>query len=864
MKKLLFIAILMLALVITAVACTGDKNPEDTTIGDTTVETPTEAPTAEPDDPTEAPTAEPDDPTEAPTDKPEDPTEVPTDKPETPTDKPEDPTEEQTTADPMEPVNVFDAEALNTLTGANEVESTEVVNGYLHIVPKGPDPYWYPFANVKGARYVVIRYRTADAVGADVQLYIGSHGTAPVDDGSMLRQPAIVDGEWHLAIFDTQSLIDAGIYNGQHVSFFRLDPIEAGYKLDENGQPYKPDGLAYARYELPEGCSVDVSYVAFFHSIEAAEAYELKVNPPYIDADNPDAGKKNHSFDTFYVNGSMYFPEDGGAGDKLAAQNNTVTFGMDDLCDSMMLRGWIGFTQPIASFGYYIDSYKMIYKDFATATEDGVKAAGGEHASRFEILVPLAELESGVHTVGFVAMLEDGTVVRLREELKVVIVPYHKDETLILGIRDGGPFIAAGEKKFGQRGQIGENILKKVTIIDLATYADGNTNTWSFKVWQWNTDYATTVAGTPLFDYNGENHQDNMTFSIDIPAELFIGGDIYYEIEYLTGSGTFTGWVAKDVVPGLETYVNGELRNDSYAASITVGVKAERPENPDEETIIDVSGEESTQVVFGEIYEDADKGTLFDGNLHIEKNLGPAYFDGVRTNDWMELKINVETAGDYDVCMVFGWLDHTGTYKIHVDGTEVAVIQNQIPGTDWRAWTDTTSAKISLTEGEHIVRVVMGSDGPNVYAIKFAPAAPATPERENIVLNKPVSSDSVENTYLYPASNAVDGDESTRWSALPRGEANLIIDLEAVYTLDKIGFLLENAMGDFTISVSEDGEAYTVICNCEGKPMSSTTFTSEYDLNGATGRYIKITRGPDDGTTDYWFSVFEIYVYSVQ
>ena len=736
MKKLLFIAILMLALVITAVACTGDKNPEDTTIGDTTVETPTEAPTAEPDDPTEAPTAEPDDPTEAPTVEPEDPTEAPTDKPETPTDKPEDPTEEQTTADPMEPVNVFDAEALNTLTGANEVESTEVVNGYLHVVPKGPDPYWYPFANVKGARYVVIRYRTADAVGADVQLYIGSHGTAPVDDGSMLRQPAIVDGEWHLAIFDTQSLIDAGIYNGQHVSFFRLDPIEAGYKLDENGQPYKPDGLAYARYELPEGCSVDVSYVAFFHSIEAAEAYELKVNPPYIDADNPDAGKKNHSFDTFYVNGSMYFPEDGGAGDKLAAQNNTVTFGMDDLCDSMMLRGWIGFTQSIASFGYYIDSYKMIYKDFAADTGDDVKAAGGEHASRFEILVPLSELESGVHTVGFVAMLEDGTVVRLREELKVVIVPYHKDETLILGLRDpaGAPFSGAPDMKFGQRGQIGENILKKVTIMDLATYADGNTNTWSFKVWQWNTDYATTVAGEPLFAITGENHQDNATFVMDIPVELFIGGDIYYEIEYLTGSGCFTAWPATDVVAGLETYVNGQLKEGAFAATITVGVKAERPENPDEETIIDVSGEESTQVVFGEIYEDADKGTLFDGNLHIEKNLGPAYFDGVRTNDWMEFKINVAAAGDYDVCMVFGWLDHTGVYTILVDGAEVGKIENTIPGTDWRVWMDSSSIKINLTEGEHTVRVVMGSDGPNVYGIKFTYAkepsdAPAASEQ---------------------------------------------------------------------------------------------------------------------------------------
>ena len=740
MKKLLFIAILMLALVITAVACTGDKNPEDTTIGDTTVETPTEAPTAEPDDPTEAPTAEPDDPTEAPTVEPEDPTEAPTAEPDDPTEaptaEPEQPTEPET-EDPMAPINVFEAADIQTITGGDPNNLTQncvsIVDNYLHIVPIGADPYWYPFSSVDGGRYVAIRYRT-DATGADMQLYMGSSGSGPSDDSTMIRQPVIADGEWNLMVFDTQSLIDAGKYDGKFVSYFRFDALEAGYILDENGEPYKDESGWWARYTLPEGCFIDVEYIAFFNSREAAEAYDFKINPPYIDADNPDAGKKNHSFDTFYVNGSMYFPEDGGAGDKLAAQNNTVTFGMDDLCDSMMLRGWIGFTQPIASFGYYIDSYKMIYKDFATATEDGVKAAGGEHASRFEILVPLAELDGGVHTVGFVAMLEDGTVVRLREELQVVIVPYHKDETLILGIRDGGPFITAGEKKFGQRGQIGENILKKVTILDLATYADGNTNTWSFKVWQWNTDYATTVAGTPLFTHNGENHQDNLTFSIDIPVDLFIGGDIFYEIEYLTGSGTFTGWVAKDVTPGLETYVNGELRNDSYAASITVGVKAERPENPDEETMIDVSGEGSTQVVFGEIYEDADKGTLFDGNLHIEKNLGPAYFDGVRTNDWMEFKINVETAGDYDVCMVFGWLDHTGVYTILMDGAEVGKIENTIPGTDWRVWMDSSSIKINLTEGEHTVRVVMGSDGPNVYGVKFTYAkepsdAPAASEQ---------------------------------------------------------------------------------------------------------------------------------------
>ena len=847
MKKLLLIAILMLALVITAVACTGDKNPEDTTIGDTTVETPTEAPTAEPDDPTEAPTAEPDDPTEAPTDKPEDPTEAPTDKPETPTDKPEDPTEEQTTADPMEPVNVFDAEALNTLTGANEIEATEVVNGYLHVVPKGPDPYWYPFANVKGARYVVIRYRTADAVGADVQLYIGSHGTAPVDDGSMLRQPAIVDGEWHLAIFDTQSLIDAGIYNGQHVSFFRLDPLEAGYKLDENGQPYKPDGLAYARYELPEGCSVDVSYVAFFHSIEAAEAYELKVNSPYVEPDA--AGKVNHSFDTFYVNGSMYFPEDGGAGDKLTAQNNTLTFGAEDAHDSLALRGWIGFDQAIDSFGYFIDNYTMVYGEFKAATEDGVLAAGGANASRFQIDVPLADLEAGVHMIGFVAKLADGTVVRLRENLTVIIVPYTVDETVSLATGHGAPFSGAPNNYFGQRFNIGENILKQITITDMATYADGNVNTWIVKIWNWNTDYATTTAGEPLFVANGENHTDNAPFVLNIPVEALITGDIYYEITYVTGSGCFTGWTADNVTEGVETYVGGVIANGSYSSSIVVGIPTDESEK---ETVI--------SVVFGEIYEDADKGTLFDGNLHIEKNLGPAYFDGVRTNDWMEFKINVAVAGDYDVCMVFGWLDHTGVYTIFVDGAEVGKIENKIPGTDWRAWTDSSSIKINLTEGEHTVRVVMGSDGPNVYGVKFTYVEPMP---ESIALNKPISADSVEKPQ-HEAIYANDGDENTRWCGLPKGEANLILDLEAVYTLDKIYLLLENAMGDFTISVSENGEDYTEVCACEGKPMSPVAFTLEFDMNGATGRYIKITRSAVDDNVDYWFSIFELYVYPVQ
>ena len=161
-------------------------------------------------------------------------------------------------------------------------------------------------------------------------------------------------------------------------------------------------------------------------------------------------------------------------------------------------------------------------------------------------------------------------------------VPYHVDENVVLGVRDGGtPFTGSSDKKFGQRFNIGENFLKKVTINDLATYSDGNANTWSFKVWAWNTDYATTVAGTPLFEVFGENHPDNQTFVMDIPAKLLISGDVYYELEYLSGSGGFTGWIAKDLYEGIESYVAGNLKDGSYAAYITVGVEAEMNENGD-------------------------------------------------------------------------------------------------------------------------------------------------------------------------------------------------------------------------------------------------------------------------------------------
>ena len=170
-------------------------------------------------------------------------------------------------------------------------------------------------------------------------------------------------------------------------------------------------------------------------------------------------------------------------------------------------------------------------------------------------------------------------------------VPAHSDLAVDLGVRtSGGPY--SGSKIFGQKLPLGETFLKQITIKEMATYADGNTNTWALKIWAWNTDYATTVAGTPLFVTTGENHNDNTDFVVDVPAKLLISGDVYYEIEYLTGSAQFTGWAADAIlVEGVETYVGGNLQEGTYASSVVVGV-----ELPPVETIY-YDGENGTTTV---------------------------------------------------------------------------------------------------------------------------------------------------------------------------------------------------------------------------------------------------------------------------
>ncbi len=293
MKKLLLVALLLLAMVFTMVACQDTEKPEETTgdkpfVTDEPTEKPTEAPTEDPDEDTQAPTTPdtpaPTDPdTPAPTDPA--PTEPATPAPTEPV-VTEPPTEPET-ADPDEPIGVYGPDALVNFSTSNcnpsEKENPPVASedgSYITVTPVTSDYYYYPFANVKGGRFVAIKYRTNNAKDMAIQFYIGSTGAGPSDDSSMMKQRVITDGEWQVAIFDTQALIDAGKYDGSTVAYFRFDPLDCDYILDADGNTQKDENGTFIRAEKPEGAYIDVAYIAFFNSAEAVEKYEMA--PLYI------------------------------------------------------------------------------------------------------------------------------------------------------------------------------------------------------------------------------------------------------------------------------------------------------------------------------------------------------------------------------------------------------------------------------------------------------------------------------------------------------------------------------------------------------------------------------------------------------
>jgi hypothetical protein len=123
----------------------------------------------------------------------------------------------------------------------------------------------------------------------------------------------------------------------------------------------------------------------------------------------------------------------------------------------------------------------------------------------------------------------------------------------------------------------------------------------------------------------------------------------------------------------------------------------------------------------------------------------------------------------------------------------------------------------------------------------------------NLALHQPVTASSVADNS--PASYAVDGDPTTRWSSAYTDNEWISVDLGSTQSLTRVTLLWESAYATaYKIQVSNDGttwmDAYSTTSGAGGTESVSVS---------ASGRYVRM-QGVHRATA-YGYSVFELEVY---
>ncbi|WP_031167839.1 penicillin acylase family protein [Streptosporangium roseum] len=126
----------------------------------------------------------------------------------------------------------------------------------------------------------------------------------------------------------------------------------------------------------------------------------------------------------------------------------------------------------------------------------------------------------------------------------------------------------------------------------------------------------------------------------------------------------------------------------------------------------------------------------------------------------------------------------------------------------------------------------------------------------NLAAGKKASASSTQ-SFLYPASKAVDGDPTTRWSSAAGDDQYLQVDLGSATTVARTVLRWEAAYGSgYAIQTSSDGSTWTTV-------HSTTTGNGDVDnvtFSPTTARYVRV-RGVTRATS-YGYSLYELEVYS--
>ncbi len=149
--------------------------------------------------------------------------------------------------------------------------------------------------------------------------------------------------------------------------------------------------------------------------------------------------------------------------------------------------------------------------------------------------------------------------------------PTNEEKAEMFASGDQGPALGG----FGLNQSFGAMVSvpagKRLTQINfhaLATY-NNNNNVIKFRVYQWNTDYSTTIQGEVLAEVTKINQVDNASLDVVFPTNRNMTGDLLWTATYVDGSSSMTPWTASAGPLGTVSYYANGIDCDAFMFSMT-------------------------------------------------------------------------------------------------------------------------------------------------------------------------------------------------------------------------------------------------------------------------------------------------------
>jgi beta-glucosidase len=244
-----------------------------------------------------------------------------------------------------------------------------------------------------------------------------------------------------------------------------------------------------------------------------------------------------------------------------------------------------------------------------------------------------------------------------------------------------------------------------------------------------------------------------------------------------------------------------------------------------------------------------------DVGIEATTDAGGGYDVGwINGGEWLEYTVNLPVQeAIYSIALRVASPAGGGQMRVRLDGTVLGTVA--IPNTGgWQNWQTVTLPNVPIAggPGSKVLRLEMLSAGFNLNWIEFDRLQIC--DTNNIALNRPATSSSVENSNYQPG-NAFDGSLLSRWSSQFSDPQWIAVDLGATQNISRVRLNWETAYGlSYIIQISGDSNTWTTAYTTTNGVGSLTDLA----VSGS-GRYVRLY-ATQRGTV-YGDSLWEFEVY---